>query len=166
MPFDLHPEYPPHGVPRTTLESRYGRGFLDRVAQTVEAAGFRHAPPRVAPRSLKALQLGELARDEGRHGELHHRLFSAYWSESRDIGDMEVLVDVAADAGLDPETARTVLESGTLFDRVRQSSEAAHKIGVNAVPAWLFDKELLVLGAQPREIFENVMAKLGHYPLN
>ncbi len=162
MPFDLHPEYPPHGVPRKTLESRYGQGFLDRVATTVEAAGFRHAPPPVAPRSLKALQLGELARDEGRYHDVHQRLFSAYWSEGQDIGDLEVLTAIADEGGLDPEATRTVLESDALAQRVRDSSEAAHKVGVNAVPAWLFDKELLVLGAQAHEIFDNVMAKLGH----
>ncbi len=165
LPFDLHPEYPPHGVPRKTLEGRYGRGHLDRVAKMVEDAGFRHSPPPTAPRSLKALQLGELARDQGRHGDVHQRLFTAYWSEGRDIGDPDVLRAVAAEAGLDTETARAALDSEELADRVRQSSEAAHRVGVNAVPAWLFDKELLVLGAQPHHIFDNVMAKLGHEPL-
>lgn len=166
LPFDLHPEYPPHGVPRKTLESRYGRGFLDRVGELIEEAGFRHAPPPVAPRALKALQLGELARDEGRHGDVHHRLFAAYWAEGRDIGDIDVLTAVATDAGLDAEATRAALESDELADRVRQSSEAAQKVGIDAVPAWLLDKQLLVLGAQPHEIFDNVMAKLGHQPLD
>jgi predicted DsbA family dithiol-disulfide isomerase len=165
LPFDLHPEYPPHGVPRKTLEGRYGRGHLDRVAKMVEEAGFRHSPPPNAPRSLKALQLGELARDEGCHEEVHQRLFAAYWSEGRDIGDLDVLTAVATDAGLDPERTRTALGSDEVLDRVRSASEAAQKIGVNAVPAWLFDRQLLVLGAQPHEILDNVMAKLGHQPV-
>jgi predicted DsbA family dithiol-disulfide isomerase len=166
LPFDLHPEYPPHGVPRKTLESRYGRGFLAHVAEMVEDAGFRHSPPPVAPRAMKALQLGELARDEGRHGEVHHRLFSAYWSEGRDIGDLDVRTESATEAGLDAEATRAVLQSDAGVDRVRQSSEAAQEAGVNAVPAWLFDRQLLVLGAQPHEIFDNVMAKLGHSPVD
>ena len=166
MPFDLHPEYPPHGVPRTTLEGRYGRGFLDHVAEMVERAGFRHAPPPVAPRSMKALQLGEVARDQGLHGDVHGRLFTAYWSEGRDIGDLDVLAEIATDAGLDPEATRAALESDTAVDRVRRSSEAAQEAGVNAVPAWLFDRQLLVLGAQPHEVLDNVMAKLGHEPLD
>jgi predicted DsbA family dithiol-disulfide isomerase len=166
LPFDLHPEYPPHGVPRKTLEGRYGRGFLDHVAKMIEDAGFRHSPPPTAPRSLKALQLGELARDEGLHGEVHHRLFTAYWSEGRDIGDLDVLTAVATDAGLDPEATRAALGSDEAVERVRHASETAQKVGVDAVPAWLFDKQLLVLGAQPHEILENVMAKLGHEPLD
>ena len=166
LPFDLHPEYPPHGVPRTTLEGRYGRGFLDRVAQIVEGAGFRHAPPPTAPRSLKALQLGELAREEGRHDDVHHRLFTAYWSEGRDIGDAEVLTAVATEAGLDAGAARAALDSGARAGLVRQSSEAAQKAGVNAIPAWLLDRHLLVVGAQPHGVFDNVMAKLGHEPVD
>ena len=166
LPFDLHPEYPPHGVPRKTLEGRYGRGHLDRVAKMVEDAGFRHSPPPTAPRSLKALQLGELARDAGRYDEVHHRLFTAYWSDGRDIGDLDVLAAVATEAGLDPEPTRAALESDEVLDRVRQASAAAHEVGVNAVPAWLFDKQLLVLGAQPHEVLDNVMAKLGHQALD
>ncbi len=166
LPFDLHPEYPPHGVPRKTLEGRYGRGFLDHVATVVEKAGFRHAPPPIAPRSLKALQLGELARDQGRHEDVHRRLFTAYWSEGRDIGDLDILTSVASEAGLDAEATRAALESDQVVDRVRQASEAAQKVGVDAVPAWLFDKQLLVLGAQPHEVLDNVMAKLGHAPVD
>ena len=166
LPFDLHPEYPPHGVPRKTLEGRYGRGFLDHVAKMIEEAGFRHSPPPTAPRSLNALQLGVLARDAGLYDEVHHRLFTAYWSEGRDIGDLEVLTAIATEAGLDPEPTRAALESDDVLDRVLSASEAAQKVGVDAVPAWLFDKQLLVLGAQPHEVLDNVMAKLGHEPID
>jgi predicted DsbA family dithiol-disulfide isomerase len=132
------------------------------VAEVVEGAGFRHAPPPIASRSLKALQLAELARDEGRHREVHDRLFAAYWSEGRDIGDLDVLLAVAGEAGLDPASSRAALESDGLVDRVRQSGEAAQKVGIDAMPAWLFDRQLLVVGAQPHAVFDNVMAKLGH----
>ncbi|MDP9019917.1 MAG: hypothetical protein M3N25_03790, partial [Actinomycetota bacterium] len=71
LPFDLHPEYPPEGIPRARLEARYGEGFSDHVARTIEAAGFDHRPPPRVPRSLRSLQLAELARDEGRHQAAH-----------------------------------------------------------------------------------------------
>ncbi|HEX2064587.1 MAG TPA: hypothetical protein VHE80_09225, partial [Acidimicrobiales bacterium] len=70
LPFDLHPEYPPGGVPRTRLEQRYGKGFLDHVREMIEAAGFEHAPPAHVPRSLASLQLAEVAREEGGRGVL------------------------------------------------------------------------------------------------
>lgn len=165
LPFDLHPEYPPEGIPRERLEARYGEGFSEHVRRMIEAAGFAHRPPPRVPRSLRSLQLAELARDEGRDGEVHTALFAAYWSEGRDIGDTEVLAAVAAGTGLDPDKAREVLEQGAFADRIQESTEAAHRIGVDAVPAWLIDRTQLVLGAQPHQIFADVLEELGHAPL-
>ena len=162
LPFDLHPEYPAEGVARETLERRYGEGFLEHTRATVEAAGLRHAPPPRIPRALRALQLGELARAEGAHAELHPRLFSAYWSEGRDIGDVEVLVSLAADVGLDADKTREVLEADALADRVQSSTTAAHRLGADGVPAWLIDDKVLVIGAQPHDVFDEVLKDLGY----
>ena len=166
LPFDLHPDYPPHGVLRRTLENRYGRGFLAHVGKVVEAAGFTHAPPDRVPRSLASLELGELARGAGAHDRVHRRLFSAYWSEGRDIGDTGVLVAVAEESGLDPDEAREALASGSFREQVRASSEAARQAGVEAVPAWLIDRQMLVVGSQPHEVFAKVLEDLGHRPVD
>lgn len=162
LPYDLHPEYPPEGIPRERLEDRYGKGFSEHVRRAIEGAGFDHRPPPRVPRSIRSLELAELARDEGRYEEVHARLFRAYWSEGRDIGDTEVLTAVAADAGLDPDKAGEVLEQGAFAERVGDSTEAAHRIGVNALPAWLVDGKHLILGAQPHRVFADVLEQLGH----
>jgi predicted DsbA family dithiol-disulfide isomerase len=165
LPYDLHPEYPPEGIPRERLEARYGEGFLEHVRQMIEDAGFVHRPPSTVPRSLGSLELAEMARDEGCDEEVHRRLFAAYWSEGRDIGDRDVLVGVAADAGLEPDKARAVFEQGPFADRVRESTQAARRVGVDAVPAWLIDRSQLVLGAQPHQVFAEVLEELGYTPL-
>ena len=164
LPFDLHPEYPPEGIPRERLEARYGEGFSEHVARTIVAVGFDHRPPPRVPRSLRSLELAELARDEGRYEAVHTRLFDAYWSQGRDIGDTEVLAAVATEAGLDSEKAREVLEHGAYADRIRESTEAAHRVGVDALPAWLVDRAQLILGAQPHQVFAEVLEQLGHAP--
>lgn len=114
------------------------------------------------PRSLKALQLAELARAEGRHADIHPRLFSAYWTEGRDIGDVDVLVDIAQAAGLSAEKAREVLEADAYVDQVRASTAAAERAGVTGVPAWVIDRKVLVPGAQPHDIFDQVLTQLGY----
>ena len=82
----------------------------------------------------------------------------AYWAESRDIGDPETLRALAAEVGLDdPDTA---WEDGTYEQRVHDSTAQAHRIGVTGVPAFLLDRRLLVLGAQPREVFEQAFDRL------
>ena len=165
LPFDLHPEYPPEGVPRSSLAARYGPGFEDRTRQLIEQAGFDYQPSSQVPRSLKALQLAELARAEGRHDDIHRRLFTAYWTEERNIGDLEVLLDIAAAAGLDRDKAGEVLESGAYAHPVRHSTTAAHRLGVNGVPAWLVDDRLLIPGAQPHDVFDEVLGEMGYQPV-
>src|SRR3954470_7592955 len=113
LPFDLHPEYPPEGISRAELEGRYG----GRDLKTPRVEMFRDAGLPAAdviehfPNSGKALRLGELARERDRHDALHPRVFQAFWGEGADIGDNEVLVALAKDAGLEEAEVRDVLAS-------------------------------------------------------
>lgn len=147
---------------RASLARRYGPGIEDHTHRLIEGAGFVYTPSTRIPRSLRALQLGELARAEGRHAEIHPRLFAAYWSEGRDIGDVDVLVDVAQAAGLDPDKAREVIESDAYVDEVQQSTMAGQRLGANGVPAWVLDRRVLVPGAQPHDVFDQVLSELGY----
>jgi predicted DsbA family dithiol-disulfide isomerase len=164
-PFDLHPEYPAEGITRASLAERYGPGLENHTRQLIEGAGFHYQPSARVPRALPALRLAEFARAEGRHGDIHPRLFAAYWSEGRDIGDIDVLVDVAEATGLDGDKAREVLSSDAYGDSVRESTAAAVRLGVNGVPAWVIDEKGLVPGAQPHDIFDRVLRQLGYSPL-
>lgn len=138
------------------------------IAKFVPVGGRRSAgsvpnsPPTRIPRSLRALQLGELARSEGLHAEIHPRLFSAYWVEGRDIGDIDVLVSIAAEAGLDADKAREVLESGALAERVQASTTAANRLGDEEVPVWRADDEVLIVGAQPNDVFADMLGDRGY----
>lgn len=160
LPFDLHPEYPAEGIPRAELEQRYGPEIHERTRRAVEAAGLEYGPPERIPRSLKALALAELARDRGVHGELHDRVMRAYWSEGRDIGADDVLVELAAATGLGADEARAALTDEGYAARIAGSTRAAQEHGVNAVPAFVLDDRLLVLGAQPHETFEQALEHL------
>jgi predicted DsbA family dithiol-disulfide isomerase len=132
-----------------------------------EAAGLPHADQLdKVPSSRKALVLGEIARDQGRHGELHPRLFEAYWVKGLDIGSDDVLVNLAADVGLDrTETAeRLSAWAPALLEAIENETRTVVEMGVTGVPGWLVDQRLLVPGAQPREVFERVLTRLGHEP--
>jgi predicted DsbA family dithiol-disulfide isomerase len=84
----------------------------------------------------------------------------AYWSERADIGDEGVLLDLAAEAGLERQEAETALAERTYAERVDASTRRANMHGINAIPAFVFDARLLVLGAHPHETFEHVMKQL------
>ena len=162
MPFDLHPEYPAEGLPRAQLLARYGgEAMTERMTLFFAERGLEYNPnPDVVPNSMSALRLTELARDLGRHGELHDRLMEAYWAEAKDIGDPEVLRMEAAAAGLPAEEVEDVLAGDRYRDRVETSTREAYAMGANAVPAFVLDRRLLVLGAQPDEVFEQAFAQL------
>jgi predicted DsbA family dithiol-disulfide isomerase len=159
LPFDLHPEYPPAGIPREQLIRRYGPGMTDHVRAMFERAGLTYNPnPDIVPNSRLALRLTELARDRGLHGPVHNRLMDAYWSEGKNIGDSATLQALAAEAGL--ADVDGVLEGDAYLDRVLGSTSEAQSLGISGIPAFLLDGKLLVLGAQPQEVFERAFAQL------
>jgi predicted DsbA family dithiol-disulfide isomerase len=160
-PFDLHPEYPPEGIPREQLLARYGGAMTERMIRFFADRGLEYnANPEVVPNSMNALRLTELARDLGRHAEMHDRLMDAYWAEAKNIGDADVLRDEAAAVALPADEIEDVLAGDRYRDRVEASTREAYSMGANAVPAFVLDRRLLVLGAQPDEVFEQAFAQL------
>jgi predicted DsbA family dithiol-disulfide isomerase len=160
LSFDLHPEYPPEGIPRAELTARYGETMHDRMRQRFEQEGLVYnPPPDVVPNTRAAQQLTELARSRGLGRRMHDRLMDAYWAEAVDIGDVGELRRLAAEVGIDdPDTA---WDDPVYLERVLASSAQAQSIGVSGVPGFLLDRRLLVLGAQPREVFEQAFGRLA-----
>lgn len=116
-----------------------------------------HLPP-VQPRSRKALEAAEFAREHGRFEEMHHGLFRAFFEHGQDLEEMNVLLEVGRGAGLDPEELRGALEQGRFTDTVLRDERLAQDIGISGVPAMLvgaadapLEEAELVLGAQPHE---------------
>ena len=141
--------------------ARYGDQMTERVRRFFAERGLEYKPhPDVVPNTMTALRLGELARDLGRHRDLHDRLMDAYWAEAKNIGDEDVLREEAAAVGLPPAAVEDVLGSDRYRDRVEASTRQAYGVGANAVPAFVLDQRLLVLGAQPVEAFEQAFEQL------
>jgi predicted DsbA family dithiol-disulfide isomerase len=164
-PFDLHPEYPPEGIPFAELDRRYGGGVADRHRAMFDQAGLPYVGTlEKIPNSRSALMLAELARDHGAFDALHPRLFEAYWARGRDIGDAQVLLEEGAAAGLDEGEILEALRQDSYLERIEAYTRAAIELGAGGVPAWLIDERFLVPGAQPHEVFEQVLERLGHEP--
>ncbi len=160
LPFDLHPEYPPGGLPRADLIARYGDRFHGSLRERFAEEGLDYAPnPDVVPRTLDALRLTELARDLGRHEEVHDRLMDAYWRDSVDLGDHGELRRLLSD--LPSDDVERVLGSDEYRERVHGETAQAQSIGVTGIPAFLLDRRLIVPGAQPRAVFEQAFAQLA-----
>ena len=162
LPFDLHPEYPPEGIPRAELARRYGDHFSDSVRRMNEEAGLVYNPhPERVPNTRRALELGEWARARGSYEDLHERIMDAYWSEGRDITGWDVLAPIVAEAGLDADEARAEVDAGAFRAPVDASTRVAQEHGIAAVPAFVLDGRLLVSGAQPHDVFRAALAKVS-----
>jgi predicted DsbA family dithiol-disulfide isomerase len=125
-------------------------------------AGLPNAERDFIPNSHPALNVAELARERGVHDAVHDALMRGYWAEGRDIGDVEVLAGIGAEHGLDPDEVRDVVASGRYEDLIRASTAEVLEAGAGGVPAFAVDDRLLIPGAQPHELFERVLNKLGY----
>ena len=162
LPFDLHPEYPVDGIAREQLHARYGSSFHDRLRERFAEEGLAYnPPPETVPNTMRALRVTELARERGLHATVHDRLMDAYWAEGRNIGDPSELRALAIEAGLDEAEVAQVLSGDAYRDSVLGLTAQAVSIGVTGVPGFLLDRRLLVLGAQPREVFERAFEQLA-----
>ncbi len=124
------------------------------------AASLEYNRPAVVPNTRLALRLTELARERGLHMQFHDRLMDAYWSEATDIGSADELRRLAAEVGIDEtEVERVIADLSAYLDRVEASTMQAQSIGINAIPAFLLDRRLIVLGAQPFEVFRRAFAE-------
>jgi predicted DsbA family dithiol-disulfide isomerase len=149
--FEIHPETPPEGVPLSSFAPAMISSLQTRIQALAEEIGLEMEMPTKLPNSRLALLGAEFAREEGKLEAYHEAVFAAYFQNDRDIGDMNVLADIAAEIGLDPGSLKSALESEKHFPALRDSVRQAHSLGLSGVPSYLFDNGCIVIGAQPYE---------------
>ncbi len=168
-PFQLNPDLPSDGVDkRAYLERAFGgAGRLDavhdRLREIARSAGLDLNPdlPKRIPNTLKAHRLIHWAGVEGVQNAVVTSLFNAYWLEGRDIGADEVLADLAGSAGMDMAATLRLLQSGADADDILARDQDARQKGVTAVPTYLIAQQYVVSGAQPPEVWAEVIAELS-----
>ena len=110
--------------------------------------------------SRPALQAAEFAREQGHFNAIHHELFRAYWDEGRDISRMSVLREVALRAGVDAAGMEAAVAANRYGDYLDARRSEAEELMIDGIPAHVIADRYLVMGAQPYDIFERVMARL------
>lgn len=126
--------------------------YIRKFAATFGIYDIR--PSGRMPNTRRALAVAEFARDKGRLKEFRSGVMDAHWKEGRDIGDGDVLGELAADAGLDPEKSVLAAVDHVYLDRVDDSRLEYKRVGVGGIPAFVFRTEAIE-GCQP---YENLAA--------
>jgi predicted DsbA family dithiol-disulfide isomerase len=161
VPFELHPEIPPEGRPRIeVLPAAYMARAQEGVNRMAAAVGLHLSLHERLINSRPTLQAAEFAREQGRFAAMHDELLKAYWDEGRDVSDMPVLKDVAARAGVDVAGMEAAVQENRFGDYLDARRAEAEELGINGIPAHVIADRYLVMGAQPYDLFERVMAKL------
>jgi len=155
--FPLHPDTPQAG---RSLEDLFaGRGFdIPRMRARMQAEGLPYGNRSMTYNSRLAQELGAWADTQPGGEAIHDALFRAYFVAGRDIGDPEVLVEIAAATGLSADGAREVLEKRTYRAVVDADWAKSHQYGVTGVPTFVAGGHGVV-GAQPYEALEQLVER-------
>ena len=93
--------------------------------------------PAAMPRTRKAHEAAAYARSEGKHADMHAAIYAAYWQDGRDIGRIDVLVDIGRESGLDPTRLKVALDIDQWTEVVEQDEIRAARLGLSSVPAYV-----------------------------
>ena len=164
-PFQLNPEMPAEGVDRKAYLTRKFGG-MDRAAQRYEQLAqlgaqegidFQFGRMERTPNTVNSHRLIRYAGRFGAQTGVMGAVFHAYFTEGRDIGDIETLADIGAAAGLERGALARYLRSREDADAVIADDEAARGLGINGVPCYIIEGRYAVSGAQSPEIFVQIL---------
>lgn len=125
-----------------------------------EYYGLEMNPGPLEANSRPALMLEKYAETQGKGAAFHVAAMRAYWEQSKDIGDMAVLREIAEEVSLNTKDFEQILASETFNEQVNADEERAHEYGLTGVPALIFAEHYLVIGAQPYQVLKQVVERV------
>ncbi|KPA22635.1 DSBA-like thioredoxin domain protein [Shimia sp. SK013] len=167
-PFQLNPDMPKAGMDRREyLETKFGGKenavrVYDEIARHAEEEGIDidFGAIQRTPNTVDAHRLIHWAGIENKQNDVVNALFKAYFKEGRDIGNAEVLADLADTAGMDAAVVAKLLSSDADIESIQQRDAHSREMGVNSVPTFIVANQHAVPGAQSVELWRQVMNEL------
>ena len=167
-PFQLNPDMPNEGMDRQTyLETKFGgkenaANVYGRIEEAAKAAGLKidFAAIQRTPNTVDAHRLIHWAGVEGRQTAAVSALFKAYFEDGRDIGDIDVLADIADSIEMDAAVVRKLLLSDADAEDIRSRDAHSRKAGVTGVPTFVVNNQHAVPGAQPADLWAKVIGEI------
>lgn len=170
QPFELNPSMAAEGADAGEyLKAKYGMGDEQLAANRAHlrergaAVGFQFGDRLRVWNTFDAHRLLHWAGLQGGDAQrkLKHALLQAYHGEGRNPGAHDVLLDLAAAVGLDPQAAAAILASDAHADDVRQAENFWQQAGIQSVPAVVINDRHLISGGQPPEVFEQALRQIA-----
>ena len=169
-PFQLNPEMPLNGIDRQQyLTSKFGSEENARsVYQRIEDEGkknkiyFQFNKITKTPNSFLSHKLLAYAHNKKKQTEVLELLFYKYFIEGEDIGSLDILIKVSKDADIYDEHIKKYIISKEDNSSLLNEEKQAKNIGINGVPCFIFNKEIVVNGAQPTKNFIQIINSLNN----
>ena len=170
QPFELNPDMAPGGE---GIDEHIGRKYGLTAAQMEENRGrlrergaavgvdFAMGARSRIYNTFDAHRLLHWAAQEGRQLPLKRALLHAYFTDGEDVSDRDVLARIARGVGLSGERAAAILASGEFAEDVRADEQGFLRAGISSVPAIIFERQYLVSGGQPVDVFESVLRQVA-----
>ncbi len=150
--YELRPSPVPLASPASDLAKR--RGWDEMIGPLSVELGLSIVMPAIGVRTRKAHEAAKYAKVEGVERAMRNALFAAYFAEGRDIGRIDVLVEIAESVGLDRTGMKVTLDIDQHTDAVIADEARALGLGLNGVPAYVVDEGMsprVVVGLQDYE---------------
>lgn len=169
FPFELNPHMPEEGAGyREYLCRKFGSEsrFLEltehvrRVAAREELA-FNPELQKTVPNTRNAHRIIMLAREEGIQPQVTEALFSAYFTQGRDLSDLDTLIAISVEAGLDRDKIDLLLHSNTGKLEIEMAEKELHDLGITSVPLFIIDNRMAISGAQAVEVFTRAFEEVA-----
>ena len=164
--FPLHPETPTEG--KSMAELYAGRGMdpeamHNRMKGLMDGEGLPYGRRTHTYNSRLAQELGLWADTQSGGEAIHEALYKAYFVDTRNIGDTDVLLEIVEAVGLSVDAARQVLDSRDFKKALDADWTKSRETGVTGVPTFVAGG-YGVVGAQPYEALEKLVKEVGAAP--
>ena len=168
-PYYLNEWIPAEGMSRDEyLTTKFGsperyKGIAQRVQAAAAAEGLVYAVDSISrqPNTRDAHRLIRWAEGIGKAPDMKQRLMDLYFTEGADLSNEAVLVQAAADVGLDPEDVRAALDSDKDIAEIEQEVNAAKEAGIQGVPCFILDGKYAISGAQEPEALAQAIQQVS-----
>lgn len=170
-PFELNPNMPSEGQNmREHITEKYGSSKAESDASRAQitkagsdvAFEFNFTDELRMHNTFNLHQLLHWAEQQGRMHEFKQALFTAHFTDNRNLSDIAVLADIAAEIGLNRQEALAVLEDQRFANDVREVEQHWQRQGIQSVPAIIFNEQHLVSGAQGVDNYVNILEQLAN----
>jgi len=167
-PYELHPEIPAEGFDKKEYykikfgESSGSKDKFNFISDEGRKVGieFNFNKSKNLPNTFLAHRLLWLCRSKNIQDILAEALFHAYFTDGRDIGDQDELIEIASEYGLNREEIRKFFKTNIGHDEVLREENRAREMNIFSVPTYIFNKKYLLVGGQEPDTFVAYMKKV------